>query len=206
MVRIRRFSVIRTANVVALIYAIVVAILAIPLVLLFLAVSNTFQRPGLRVPVIGAGEVVTFAITAIIAYGIGGWIATAIGCLIYNFAAKLTGGIEVEVDRFERPAPQLPATWGTAPGPAQAWQQGRDASQQGQHSWPSGPPPSSPSWQTGPQRPAQPSQPASPPWPVSEQPWQPGAEAPRSWEEWQPGPAPDPSPERDPSGPGSATR
>jgi hypothetical protein len=60
-------------------------------------------------------------------YGLIGWVFTAVACLIYNLVAGWIGGIEVEVDRVEPPAP--PPAW-MAPG--------------GSPTAPPGPPPSAP--------------------------------------------------------------
>ena len=115
MFRIRRFSVIKTSNVVALIYMVVVAIFAVPFALLVaIAGAGSNQLQG------GAVGGIAFALIAILGYGLLGWVFTAIGCLIYNLAAGWVGGIEVQVEAVAPPPPPpawMPTT--TPPPPAQ---------------------------------------------------------------------------------------
>ncbi len=70
---------------------------------------------GRHVVIVGAGIVgiLIFAVVIALFYGLVGWIVTAVGCAIYNVVAGWIGGIEVEVDRVEPPAP--PPAW-MAPG------------------------------------------------------------------------------------------
>jgi hypothetical protein len=125
MVRIRRFNVIKTATVVALMYIVIVAIFAIPFLLIF-GVAGVSMNGG---PEVGAGlaGILIFGVVISLIYGLLGWVFTAIACLIYNLVAGWVGGIEVEVDRVEPPAP--PPVW-MAPG--------------GSPTTPPGPPPSTP--------------------------------------------------------------
>lgn len=114
MVRIRRFSVVKTATVVALMYTVIVAVFAIPLFLL-VAIAGVSTNGG-PTQAVGSGfGLLIVAIVAALVYGLIGWIATAILCLLYNFVAGLVGGIEVEVDRAEPPAP--PPAWMTSTTP-----------------------------------------------------------------------------------------
>jgi hypothetical protein len=55
------------------------------------------------------------AIVAALVYGLIGWVFTAVLCLLYNLVAGWVGGIEVEVDRVEPPAP--PPAWMTSTTP-----------------------------------------------------------------------------------------
>ena len=113
MFRIRRFSVIKTSNVVALIYMVVVAIFVVPIGLL-VSIAGTASQ-GQAGPVGG----IAFALIAILGYGLLGWVFTAIGCLIYNLVAGWVGGIEVQVEAVAPPAP--PPAWmpsATPPPPA----------------------------------------------------------------------------------------
>ena len=114
MVRIRRFNVVKTSTVVALMYMVVVAIFAIPF-FLFFAIAGVStnggptqgpgaagacrraRRRGGRRPLLRAARL---------------GLRRAIACLIYNFVAGWVGGIEVEVDRPEPPAP--PPAWMTS--------------------------------------------------------------------------------------------
>jgi hypothetical protein len=125
MVRIRRFNVLKTSTVVAVMYVVIVAIFAIPF-LLIVGIAGVSTNDG---PNVGAGMVGGLVLSVVIAlfYGLIGWVFTAVACLIYNLVAGWIGGIEVEVDRVEPPAP--PPAW-MAPG--------------GSPTAPPGPPPSAP--------------------------------------------------------------
>ena len=105
MVRIRRFNIVKTATVVALIYVVIVAIFAIPFTLL-VGIAGVSMNGG---PQVGAGIVgiLIFSVVIALFYGLLGWIITAIGCAIYNLVAGWIGGIEVEVDRVEPPPPPM---------------------------------------------------------------------------------------------------
>ena len=114
MVRIRRFNVVKTATVVALMYTVIVAVFAIPFFLLF-AIAGVSVNGGPTQAVGNGVGLLVVAIVAALVYGLLGWIATAILCLLYNFVAGLVGGIEVEVDRPEPPPP--PPAWMTSTTP-----------------------------------------------------------------------------------------
>jgi hypothetical protein len=113
MFRIRRFNVIKTSNVVALIYMVVVAIFVIPFSLLFFVAGTATQIQG---DVVTGG--IVFALVAIFGYGLAGWVFTAIACLIYNLVAGWIGGIEVQVEAVTPPA--APPAWMTPSGPPPA--------------------------------------------------------------------------------------
>src|SRR5688572_27684088 len=99
MFRIRRFGVVKTANVAAVMYVFIVLIFVIPIGLITLAAgAGAGGTRGLGGAAAGGGILLLGAIAAV-AYGIFGWIFTAIFCLIYNFVAGWTGGIEVQVER-----------------------------------------------------------------------------------------------------------
>ncbi len=110
MYRIRRFGILKTATVVALIYMVIVAIFAIPFALLVIVAGSSQGAFG-QTTAIGA---VTLAFVAIVVYGILGWIFTAIACALYNLVAGWTGGIEVQVEPVA--PPPLPPAWGTSAG------------------------------------------------------------------------------------------
>ena len=107
MYRIRRFGILKTATVVALIYMVIVAIFAIPFALLVIAAGS--QGAFGQTTAIGA---VTLALVAIVGYGILGWIFTAVACALYNLVAGWTGGIEIQVELVAPPPP--PPVWGTS--------------------------------------------------------------------------------------------
>lgn len=111
MVRIRRFGVVRTATVIAVMYMLIVAVFAVPFVLLAAAVGGPIAAAR-GVP-FDIGGIVLLALVAIFAYGLVGWLFTAIACAFYNLAARWAGGIELQLVEVAPPAP-LPA-WTAAP-------------------------------------------------------------------------------------------
>jgi hypothetical protein len=112
MYRIRRFGVMKTATVAAVMYMVVVAIFVVPFALL-VAIAGTGD--GLQG---GLGGALVLGVVAIFGYGLLGWVFTALACLIYNLVAGWVGGIEVQVETVA-PPPALPA-WGTTPQPPPA--------------------------------------------------------------------------------------
>jgi hypothetical protein len=105
MYRITRFNVIKTSNVVAVVYMLIVAIFIVPFLLLGLFFGATGGSQAQQV--LGGGLI--FAVVAILGYGLLGWVFTAIACLIYNLAARWVGGIEVQVEAATPPPP--PPAW-----------------------------------------------------------------------------------------------
>ena len=97
MYRISRFGVVKTATMVALIYVIVIAIFAVPAAIIVLALAPSGGA--------GAVEVAIGGVLIAIVYAAVGWIFTAIGCAIYNLAARWIGGIEVQVEPVVPPPP-----------------------------------------------------------------------------------------------------
>ena len=128
MYRICRFGVVKTATMFAVIYVIVIAIFAVPAAIIVLALAPSGGA--------GAVEVVIGGVLIAIIYAVVGWIFTAIGCAIYNLAARWIGGIEVQVEPVV-PPPPVPlwapndhaSTWligdATASGHRQASDRGR---------------------------------------------------------------------------------
>ena len=108
MYRIRRFGVIKTATVVAVMYMLIVAIFVVPF-LLFALVLAPVQGSAAG----GIASIVAFGLLAIFGYGLLGWVFTALAAAIYNFAAGWVGGIEVQIETVA-PPPPLPA-WSTGP-------------------------------------------------------------------------------------------
>lgn len=118
MFRIRRFGVVRTSNVAAMLYFVLALIFVVPFALLFSAmppvpVTDQFGQP---IPGAGAVDLGPFALLFLFLpffYAILGWIFTAVFCLLYNLVARFMGGVEVEVERVQPPppAPEL-AGWG----------------------------------------------------------------------------------------------
>jgi hypothetical protein len=106
MFRIRRFGVMKTATVVAVMYMIIVAVFVVPIALIALLVAPS-QGSAAGSTVV---SIVIFGVVAIFAYGLLGWIFTALAAGIYNLAAGWVGGIEVQVEPVA-PPPPLPE-WG----------------------------------------------------------------------------------------------
>jgi len=115
MVRIRRFGVLKTATVVAVMYALITLVIFVPFALL----AAVFGRGGGANASLG---IIVVAVLIPIIYAVLGWIITAIACALYNVAAGWVGGIEVELESVV-PPPQPPA-WGPTtqapPGPPSA--------------------------------------------------------------------------------------
>lgn len=103
MYRIRRFGVVRTATVVAVLYMIMIAIFFVPAAVIVLAVGRGDSAGG-------ALGVLFVGLLAAVLYAVLGWVFTAIACALYNVAAGWVGGIEVQVEAVAPPAP-VP-TWG----------------------------------------------------------------------------------------------
>ena len=118
MFRIRRFGVMKTATVVAVMYMVIVAIFVVP----FRAHRAAHRAvAGFRGRDDGRFGLVIVGAVAILAYGLIGWIFTALAAAVYNLAAGWVGGIEVQVETVAPPPP--PAGMGyhrttTASGPA----------------------------------------------------------------------------------------
>lgn len=117
MFRIRRFGVIRTSNVVAFFYLVIVAVIFVPIAA-FVAVAAPANQSFGGFGAAGALGVLFVGLLAAIFYGIFGWIFTALACLLYNFAARMIGGIEIQLEAVEPPTP-VPA-WGSANVPPEA--------------------------------------------------------------------------------------
>jgi hypothetical protein len=118
---IARFDPVRTANIVAALYAVIVlvfgALFAIPFGLVALVAGERSGQPGLA----GGGVIgiLFLLLIAVVFYAALGWVFTALTCALYNWLAGRMGGIQVDV-RQEAPAyggPGIPA-WGAQPAAA----------------------------------------------------------------------------------------
>lgn len=124
MFRIRRFGVIKTANVVAFLYVVIVTVIFVPigLIVAIAAPNAGFGNTGGFAGNAGALAVLFLWLLIAVFYGIFGWIFTAIACLLYNFAAGMIGGVEIQLEAVQPPPP--PPVWGgyqasgTPPAPA----------------------------------------------------------------------------------------
>lgn len=115
-VTIRRFDVVRTANVVAVLYAVAVIIVALVFLVPFLLIAGLggMSSSGSEMgSTFGASLVggLLFVVIGIVFYGVVGWVMTAIVCALYNFVARRIGGIRVIVD-VDGPYPGAPADGG----------------------------------------------------------------------------------------------
>ncbi len=95
--RIRRFSVLQTSWVAAVILFCVSLVFMLPIGLIVTLIGKSGLLP---VGIPGFGGVIFFVLPFL--YGFMGFIMTVISCLIYNLIAGWTGGIELE---FDEPAP-----------------------------------------------------------------------------------------------------
>ena len=111
MYRIRRFGVIKTATVVAVMYMVIVAVFVVPFLLLALIVAPTQGSNATG----GIAGILVFGLLAIFGYGFLGWVFTAIAAAIYNLAAGWVGGIEVQIETVA-PPPPMPV-WAASPPP-----------------------------------------------------------------------------------------
>ena len=118
---IARFDPVRTANIVAALYAVVVlvfgALFAIPFGLVALVAGE--RTGGAGVAAGGAIGVLFLLAIAVVFYAAIGWVLTAITCALYNWLAGRIGGIQVDV-RNDTPTyggPGIPAWASAAPTP-----------------------------------------------------------------------------------------
>ena len=123
---IARFDPVRTANIIAALYAVIVLIVgllfAVPFALVALLAG---QDAGPDVVAGGVVGGILVLLIAVVFYGGIGWVMTALVCALYNALAGRIGGIRVEVQP-EGPAlmgpggPGWPAPAPIEPGPAPA--------------------------------------------------------------------------------------
>lgn len=112
MVRIRRFGVLRTASVLALLYGLA-ALVFFGIFAVFVLVAGV-QSPSMPggIPGFDAGAgavgILIFGAIAAALYGIFGWIFTAIFCLLYNWIAGFAGGVEIKLEAVTLPVPAAP--------------------------------------------------------------------------------------------------
>ena len=121
---IARFDVVRTANIVAALYAVIVIVIVLLFAVPFAFVALVArQEAG---PDVVAGGVIgglLVLVIAVVFYGGVGWVMTALVCALYNALAGRIGGIRVVVQP-EGPAwmgpggPGWPASAPIGPGPA----------------------------------------------------------------------------------------
>ena len=98
MKRIKKFGVLQTAKVIAILYLIGSSIFFIPLSLVVVVAKNSPVFSSALQRTIGSSSPV-FVMLLPLVYGVFGFIVASISCLIYNFIASKIGGIEVEFDQ-----------------------------------------------------------------------------------------------------------
>ena len=98
---IRRFDVIRTANVIAVLYAIIFAVFGLIFLVPFLLIGSVGSSSGGNAAGLAAAGLVgglVFYVLIIAFYTFIGWIGTIIFLGFYNFVAGRMGGIRFIVD------------------------------------------------------------------------------------------------------------
>jgi hypothetical protein len=95
MAQIKRFGVLQTAKFCAVLYFIMTAIFLIPFGLIAM-LTGAFAGGTEGLFGVMFGGMFIFFLPLV--YAVMGFIFVAIGCLIYNGTAKVTGGIEIEIE------------------------------------------------------------------------------------------------------------
>jgi hypothetical protein len=98
MQQVKGFGVFQTAKFMAILYfliAAVVCVLMIPFMLMFGGMMRESGMGGMGGGMMGGS--IFFLILAPFIYAIVAFIATAIGCAIYNVVAKRFGGVEIDL-------------------------------------------------------------------------------------------------------------
>jgi hypothetical protein len=115
MVRIRRFGVVRTSNVVALWTLVIGLIFLVPFAIILAAAGEmtTTDQFG-NTFTMSPGPVIIGFLIFVVFYAGFLWVFTAIGLLIYNLVAGFTGGVEMELAQAQQVTAVGPA-WGQPP-------------------------------------------------------------------------------------------
>jgi hypothetical protein len=102
---IARFDVVRTANIVAALYAVIVLVIVLLFAVPFAFVALLAGPETARADVVAGGVVggLLVLVLAVVFYGGIGWVMTALVCALYNALAGRIGGIRIEV-QSEGPA------------------------------------------------------------------------------------------------------
>ena len=95
MKRIKRFDPVKTATVIGVLYALLTAVIFIPIGLIFSAVGANLPSDSENFFFPAFGGVMFFFFPII--YGVLGFIFGLLGTAIYNLVAKWTGGIALEL-------------------------------------------------------------------------------------------------------------
>jgi hypothetical protein len=104
-VTVRRFDVVRTANIVAALYAVIVIVVMLVFFVPFMLIgglagmAGAGEDAGAGAAVLGAGLIGTlvFLVLGAVFYAVIGWVMTAIMVLLYNWLAGRIGGFQLDV-------------------------------------------------------------------------------------------------------------
>ena len=94
MVQIKRFGVLQTAKIAAVMYFLISLVFVIPFGLIMIIAGVAQGGKGIAEAFFGG----VFLIFMPIVYAVLGFVFVAIGCLFYNLVAKHVGGIEMELE------------------------------------------------------------------------------------------------------------
>jgi hypothetical protein len=96
MKKIKKFGVLQTAKVIALLYLVGSAIFLVPLSLLAMVTKSPELSSALQ-RTLGSSSA-AFIISLPLLYGIFGFVFASVACLLYNFIASKIGGVAIEFD------------------------------------------------------------------------------------------------------------
>lgn len=99
---------------VAFFYLVIIAVVFVPIAAIVAIATPANQSLG----GFGAVGVLILGLVAAVFYAILGWVFTALACLLYNFAAGMIGGVEIQLEAVPPPTP-VPA-WGSANVPPES--------------------------------------------------------------------------------------
>jgi len=88
--QLTRLAPVQTAKVMAALYGLM-GFIFIPFIYMAMSRAPGASRPG-----------GWFLVVVPLAYAAFGFVFVALGCLIYNFVASITGGIEIELEPMDR--------------------------------------------------------------------------------------------------------
>ena len=119
MYRVRGIGVISAANVTAaiafvitLVFMLLVALVVLPMGSFPAGVDYPAPFDRMRMP---SGSIVGFLFVVPLLYAAIGWIMGALGALVYNLVARVTGGLQLDLEHRE---PQPAASWTSPPAAA----------------------------------------------------------------------------------------
>ncbi len=141
-VTVRRFDVVRTANIVAALYAVIIVVMLLVFFVPFMLIGGLAGMAGgdsgSGIAFLGAGLIgsLVFLVLGAAFYAVIGWVMTAIMVVIYNWIAGRIGGLQIDV-QVEGPWPGAP---GGYPGYPAAYPQAAPGV------YPAYPPSATPAW------------------------------------------------------------